>query len=280
MSKIDKPKNIIRFKIRNIIFNYLRNKGYFVNESTGRTLLIEFFKRLKPVSIKEGLIRVGGNGDGGYLIPNCLDDIEACFSPGVAESANFEKDLLSKYKIKSHLADFSVDQAPLVSEHFTFTKKYIDIYESDENIRLIDWIKNFEKNHVNNEYILQMDIENAEWRVLYDLQIDDMKRFRIMVIEFHGFATRLLQPISFGLVDSLFREILNHFSVVHIHPNNCCPTAKKEDVIIPDTVEITFLRKDYINKSDEKTILPHPLDEKNVPEKEDLIMQAIWDLEL
>ncbi len=64
---MDKPKNIISYKIRNTLFNYLRNKGYFVHESTGRTLLIEFFKRLKPISTKEDLIRIGGKGDGGYL---------------------------------------------------------------------------------------------------------------------------------------------------------------------------------------------------------------------
>jgi len=277
---MDKPKNIISYKIRNTLFNYLRNKGYFVHESTGRTLLIEFFKRLKPISTKEDLIRIGGKGDGGYLIPNCLDDIEACFSPGVAETANFENDLLNKYKIKSHLADFSVDREPLVSKNFSFTKKYIDIYESDENIRLIDWIKNYEEDYEHNDYILQMDIENAEWRVLHDVQIEDIKRFRIMVIEFHGFATRLLEPVSFGLVDSLFRKILDHFSVVHIHPNNCCPISIKEDIVIPDTVEITFLRKDFINESDKETIFPHPLDEKNVPEKDDVIMQEIWNLKL
>ena len=275
---MDKPKNIISYKIRNIIFNFLRNRGYFVNESTGRTLLIEFFKRLKPVSIKEGLIRIGAQGDGGYLIPNCLDDIEACFSPGVAETADFENDLFNKYEIKSHLADFSVEKEPLVNENFSFTKKYIDIYQSDENIRLIDWIKSYEKNYLDNDYILQMDIENAEWRVLYDLQIEDIIRFRIMVIEFHGFATRLLQPVSFGLVDALFRKILDHFSVVHIHPNNCCPVSIKDDVKIPDTVEITFLRKDYINESDKEIIFPHPLDKKNVFEKDDIIMQEIWNL--
>ena len=57
---MDKPKNIISYKIRNTLFNYLRNKGYFVHESTGRTLLIEFFKRLFKINaccLQESIIQ-------------------------------------------------------------------------------------------------------------------------------------------------------------------------------------------------------------------------------
>ena len=49
-------------------------------------------KRLRPLSTDKKLIRFGPKGDGGYLLPEDLIGIDACFSPGVADLAGFEKD--------------------------------------------------------------------------------------------------------------------------------------------------------------------------------------------
>ena len=57
--------------------------------------LIALLQTLYPVKTKYELIRVGGNNDGGYLIPNDLHSIATCFSPGVDVTANFEKIKLS-----------------------------------------------------------------------------------------------------------------------------------------------------------------------------------------
>ena len=57
-------------------------------------LLLNFVKKLRPVKTKFNLIRIGGAKDGGYLLPADLDGIAACFSPGVADTANFETELL------------------------------------------------------------------------------------------------------------------------------------------------------------------------------------------
>tara|TARA_B100001250_G_scaffold56500_2_gene43668 strand:- start:1451 stop:2281 length:831 start_codon:yes stop_codon:yes gene_type:complete len=275
---MDKPKNIISYKIRNFIFNFIEKRGYFVLTPTGRSSLIDFFTRLKPVSIQDDLIRIGGEADGGYLVPNCLEGVEACFSPGVADSAGFEEELFHRHKIKSHLADYSVDKMPIENNKFSFTKKYIDVFQSKENIRLSDWMSQVENIEDNKDFILQMDIESAEWRVLYDTPVEILKKFRVMVIEFHGFSTHLLQPVSFRLVDNLFRKILDNFSLVHIHPNNCLPVGVMQDIRIPEIVEITFLRKDFVNDSNKELTYPHSLDKKNVPEYEDIIMQQIWNL--
>lgn len=43
----------------------------------------EFLRNCYPLTTNIELIRVGSNFDGGYLVPNDLQGIEACFSPGV-----------------------------------------------------------------------------------------------------------------------------------------------------------------------------------------------------
>lgn len=275
---IEKPTNKFTYKIRNLVFRYIRKRGYLVQSPTGRTALIDLFNRIKPVSMQDSLIRIGTTGDGGYLVPNVLENIKACFSPGVAQTADFEDELYNKYNIKSHLADYSVDKVPIENENFSFTKKFIDVSESPEKIRLSDWMKALENIEENNDFMLQMDIEGCEWRVLYDTPIEVLEKFRIMVIEFHEFSYYLSNQSTFWLINNLFRKILDKFSVVHIHPNNCIPVSVFHGIELPMVTEITFLRNDYVKETDKKLIFPHPLDEKNVPSYENITLQQIWDL--
>ena len=67
------------------------------------------FHQLRPQSMPYKLIRLGGRGDGAYLLPDDLENIEACFSPGVSYSKFFEDDLTNLYNINCHLCDFSKD---------------------------------------------------------------------------------------------------------------------------------------------------------------------------
>ena len=64
---------------------------------------------IKPQECPYKLIRIGGNNDGAYLIPDDLKGIKVCFSPGVSNRKDFEDHLAKKFRIKSYLCDFSSD---------------------------------------------------------------------------------------------------------------------------------------------------------------------------
>jgi hypothetical protein len=81
-------------------------------------------QKLRPMDCGKELIRIGGQRDGGYLIPNDLDGIEYCFSPGVNTVSDFENDLADR-GIKSFLADYSVDGPAVLRPEFRFDKKFI-----------------------------------------------------------------------------------------------------------------------------------------------------------
>lgn len=98
--------------------------GFYFNfeRCTSKQDLLNFFSMLSVKESEHGLIMVGGMSDGGYLIPNDLEKIKYCFSPGVSSTANFELEL-TNFGIHSFLADYSVDAAPLDNAFFTFDKK-------------------------------------------------------------------------------------------------------------------------------------------------------------
>ena len=69
--------------------------GVDIGEPTGSTAaataeIVEVFELLKPKASKTPLIRIGGDSDGSYLVPDDLAGITACFSPGVNRIKYFE----------------------------------------------------------------------------------------------------------------------------------------------------------------------------------------------
>jgi hypothetical protein len=242
--------------------------------------MIEDFKRLvktlRPVKTKYDLIRVGGDNDGGYLLPNDLSGISKCFSPGVDVTATFEKDLLAR-GIWSHLADGSVDGAPDGLEVLSFEKKYLDGVNTDDYMTLEYWVKAKESAFWPvGDFILQMDIEGAEYQTIIATPLGVLRRFRIIVIEVHDAQHWFNNPIAWETVQTFFTVLLQEFHVVHLHPNNNCPMIQVDDVLFPTVFELTLLRKDRAEAEGFADDLPHPLDQPNVLDKPDRPMPEGW----
>jgi hypothetical protein len=64
-----------------------------------------------------------------------------------------------------------------------------------------------------------MVIEGAEYPVLLNASEKVLRRFRIIIAELHS-MDRLIDPVGFALITSVLYRLLEHFQVVHIHPNN------------------------------------------------------------
>ena len=257
------------------ILNFFVKKNYTLQRYTSKNNIINFYKSIKPVVIQEGLVRIGSQHDGGYLVPNCLGDINFNYSPGVSDNFDFEIDLYTKYGIKSFLADYSIDDHFKEFDYLFFKKKFIGLNNSNTHIRLEDWIN--ENSKEDNNLMLSMDIENDEWTVLLDTPTSNLSKFKILVIEFHNFAKYLVNNDSILFVEYLFQKLKNNFEIVHIHPNNCCGVLEYEELKIPNVVEITFLNKNAINISDENLEIPNKLDFKNILDNEEIVLQKIWD---
>lgn len=231
---------------------------------------------LQPVRSPRPLVRIGADTDGGYLMPDDFDGVEACFSPGVAESAHFELALANK-GIKSFMADYSISEVPIEHHLFNFEKLFLGTSTDRKKfIRLDDWIA--DKFVGSGDLVLQMDIEGAEWPILADVTTQVLRKFRIIVIEIHNLNTILTNHYGLQSAEAIFMKIRSEFSPVHIHPNNAGGELSYKGFQIPKILEITFLRNDRFLRSVEaqKVQVPHPLDVKNVPSKKDIKLMPEW----
>jgi hypothetical protein len=80
------------------------------------------------------LIRIGGDGDGAYLLPNVLDGLAACFSPGVADVSTFETEFPDRFGIPSYLCDASVtgESLGLRDDPYWFSRKWLGSFDGAE----------------------------------------------------------------------------------------------------------------------------------------------------
>ena len=229
--------------------------------ATGKEVLQELLRKLHPVTTDKSLIRLGPPGNGGYLVPDDLAGIEACFSPGVAACSDFEKDCAQR-GMSVFLADRSVEAPAIMHPKFHFIKKFIGASTTDGFITMDDWVAS-SLSGTQSELILQMDIEGYEYETFLSMSNQLLQRFRIIIVEFHDLP-RLWSLPYFSLASHVFEKILQSHACVHLHPNNACGSIVKDGIEMPRIMEFTFLRKDRIARSSSATVFPHPLDGDNV----------------
>ena len=239
----------VKKALQRIVIRQLEEFGINLSRNTTTTGLtpksevLNLLGRIRPQDNGHRLIRVGGPGDGGYLIPDDLNGISECFSPGSNKLSNFESEIAQNWQIKSFICD-SVEEKPSDLTAFQdFTEAWVGpASDGEKYISLSEWVE--EKNQSDRDLMLQIDIEGAEVLTLMAASTQLLKRFRIVVIELH-FLEALKNRWAFDQIYlPFFDKMLKEFDVVHLHPNNCCGTWAYGDFEFPRIIELTLHRKD------------------------------------
>lgn len=204
-------------------------------------------------------IRLGKDGDGGYIICDGLE-YDCFLSWGIDNDISFEEDFLEKYPdLECHAYDGSINQLPLIQKSTSewrifFHKQFIgeDISETMSNLHTF-----FEENE---HIMVKMDIEWGEFPWIDSLTDSQLQKIQQMVIEFH----LPFIPEKWHVLERLART---HW-LVHFHPNNCF--VKKNNfvqwVYVPDIFECTYIHKKSIAQKwlmPSSEPIPGPLDQKN-----------------
>lgn len=250
--------------------------GLSVSRGVSKKEIVQLIGLLRPKPSPAELVRIGGENDGGYLLPDDFKGIVGCFSPGVAERAEFEESM-AEMGIPSFMIDASVDQAPKTNPLFHFEKLFLTTRDlPGQTIRLDTWIE--AKAPEQGDLILQMDIEGGEWPVLADVTPETLARFRIIVLEIHDLDSAITSRASIGFSRAIFEKLTDQFRVVHLHANNCCGSLSFRGIKIPRVLELSLVRKDRYLGSEglKEPLVPNALDAPNVYYKKELRFTKEW----
>ena len=238
----------------------------------GKESILEIIDLLRPSNLGYEHIRLGGDGDGSYVIPKVLNDIKYCFSAGDGGNCTFEKEL-EQYNIKSFIADYSYD-APTRLKNFQYEKKFIKSYKDSQSIDVNSWIENSVPKDEKN-MILQIDIEGGEYELLHAITEGNLDRFKIVVIELHN-LNAINHRVFYRYFVSCMKKIKKNFEVFYLQPNNCSGISKFNGIVFPKILEITFLNKSVIKKKEKFDDKKRNLVTKNIDDKDIIYLPDYW----
>lgn len=251
------------------IQNYLKTAQMITGEKR------DYFRRLKTCLKTEqppgkyGWIRLGKEYDGGYVLMDDFTPDMHVYSFGISDDVSFEMDLAKK-GLQIYLHDHTIHQLPEEHENFCFRKAGISHVDEPENQKLT--LESFmDMNHdlQNDQLILKMDVEGAEWDFLANIPTQVLGRFRQITFELHRLADMdQSEKILYAL------EKLNKtHQLVWIHANNFGHIEKAEEGLeIPAYMEATYLNRAVYQTRKGSCSFPLSIDMPDCPSIEEYIL--------
>lgn len=220
-------------------------------------------------------IRLGGDSDGAYVVPDVLEGITASISPGVSEEIDFDLEL-GQRGIYSYMFDASVNRPSRLTDKQFFEQTFLDSYESDVTKTLSSVVKQVTSKHPG-DLLLQMDIEGAEYRCLNATDASVLAKFRIIVLEFHDLDLFINNNLyrKFWIHPTLKKLRLNH-DVIHVHANNFGHVKYLHGLPMTNLLEITYLRRDCWPSDGSVAFDGRNLDILNRPDRTGLNLDGPW----
>merc|ERR1719446_982657 len=114
--------------------------------------------------------------------------------------------------------------------------------------------------------LAKIDIEGSEYAMFENMDIENLKKFKEVIFEFHFIDNHENQEKGLK-VQKRFEEA--GFRVTHIHGNNCCGMYKYGPLSVPALVEVTYVQ----GAPQQQCLGSEPArsdDHKNVIRKDDL----------
>lgn len=244
----------------NLVRKLLEFFGLEIRRQTPKDRFFALMASLWPWNSQFELERVGGSGDGTYLIPNCISGEEILISPGVGSTTSFEIDLFQKYGVPAILLDRSVEAPKNLPETFIFERKWLNSYDDESNASLEGLMGQISPHK---KVLVQMDIEGSEYSILRSTRIETFERIKLLVIEFHHLSYWKNLIYFENNVEPAIKRVLDYYYPVHIKQNSAVKTFKFGTYTFADAIEVTFLAKTEMIPRGRVSSLPHTLDVLN-----------------
>jgi hypothetical protein len=204
-------------------------------------------------------IRLGNKHDGGYVIANGIGDYDCYISAGIGNDESFSYDFLQNYKVKNTAA-FQLDidvlpkNYPVEMVHY---KRNVSSVSDNKHANLSFFMKNY------NNIFLKMNMEGNEYLWLDYVSVNDLKKFKQLLVKFHGINDDTWN-CDYKTKVNVFKKLSETHYIIHAHGNKHQDSQLKTEVNIPSVIEFTFIRKDLLENPKLNTYkLPMNIDYPN-----------------
>lgn len=190
------------------------------------------------------LTRVGGDGDGGYvMVDGEIATTVGAVSVGVGPDVSWDIDIAAR-GLPVALFDPTVRRLPAPVPGGTFHRVGLagaDV--ADDTYRPLSELVARSGFSPEAQLLLKIDVEGAEWPALSTLEPDELSSYRQIVLELHQLS-RLADPATAAPVLASLQTLFRGHLPFHVHANNFSRLVRFDRYWFPDTIEISYLRRD------------------------------------
>ena len=216
-------------------------------------------------------VRLGGRGDGGYVMLDDFGRLRTAFSLGVGPNVDWDVDMAER-GIAVHMFDHTVAGPPRRHRQFHFHRTRIDAVAEDGAENLASLLHRYGSSDPH-ATLLKVDIEGSEWGLFAEADDAVLARFPQILCEFHAVG-QVEDDRHYELMTRALSRLRRHFDVVHLHGNNFGGRVFIGEQAIPQSLEVSFVHRDLYPCEDAAEEFPSPLDVPNDPGRPDLYLGA------
>lgn len=208
---------------------------------------VDLLRKFRTCGRCDTLARMGEQNDGGYVM--CMDGLDkvvlAAFSYGISGFDGWGMGVASHFRIPVNEYDCTNPKVPDVCPgcQVQFHGECIRSADSERKPQFATLSEQLAAagfaNATDGSLLLKMDVEGAEWQIFAEETVENMRKFREIVVEYHDLDRVSGHPLYLRAVKK-FEEA--GFLVAHLHGNNWGGMSKFDEFSIPSVLEVTYVR--------------------------------------
>ena len=240
-----------------------------------QTDILKLLRLLRPLDLGLAFTRVGNQHDGGYIIPDDPDGIDAVLSMGISDDDSFDRTFTAR-SIPVFQFDPTIDAPPSQHPCATFHKRAFGSFNGTLHTTL-DHI--FELTGIaHDRVLLKTDVEGGEWYGLSLASDAALARVKVITGEFHQFE-QLAEPPIYALMLNTLQKLEQHFYTVVVAVNDGCRMAQVCGIPIPNVLELTLVRKSCFPAGltpQPQLGVKHRLSTPTLPHLDEILWNPAW----
>jgi hypothetical protein len=223
-----------------------------------------------PAAVDEARkVRIGGDGDGGYVM---FEDLrcDGAVSVGVGPDVSWDRDIAER-GIPVVMFDHTVRRLPDDVPGGVFHRVGVGNGDRLQSLPKLIEMAGFSGS---NNLMLNIDVEGAEWDVLNTVDSQCLLRFRQIVCELHGFDEIDGGALGDRIVNALERLSETHVPI-HLHANNYARIARFGDLWFPAAIEVSWVRRELLPQTSPTDRIRSSHDRPNDPRVCEIQLEGI-----
>jgi hypothetical protein len=194
---------------------------------------------IAPKGTNLKLKRFGGSRDGSYVLPQKYVTKGTYLISGGIENNNEFEVSLANLGVCGIQIDNSINQAPKTHKNLEFRKITISDSDSSTETTLNSLMKL--RNH-EGRLIVKLDIEGYEWKTLAALTKSELASIDCLILELHNLSL-ISNPEQGKEILGVLKKIeAAGLRSIFCQANNGCLTYVLGGTLIPDNMEVTFIK--------------------------------------